>query len=415
VPGTKSASSHRLRRLTAAGILAAASWTADAGLARASDEANALLKARFMPVAVPPGASASGGAPDMVTASLMESLPQLPSFSAKLAPSLAPQTEPGQPSAAAAPLPAHAGAGTVSGLPWPSGVSCGTQPFERMRGRRADVYVEFMGKTDWSSVIRAAQNSAKRHANRNAYPGRLVASVPMLTNSTRGQLKQCANGSFDDELTKIAKAFADRGLDNIVFRLGWEPNGYRNFPWSAAYGNPEIYKTCFRRQVMAVRSQLPNASVDWTNRRGNDLPYPIEMIYPGDDFVDIIGVMIYDRWPVHFTEGQWQAAYRLRDQFGGPKGLESYLELVRARGKQLSVSEWAVSNNDNDPSSRDNPFFIEKMFQFFRDNASQIAYEAYFNCGTTRGKGPNGGYRLAPTTHNPKSKARYAALWGPAD
>jgi hypothetical protein len=89
--------------------------------------------------------------------------------------------------------------------------------------------------------------------------------------------------------------------------------------------------------------------------------------------------------------------------------------MARAHGKPLSVSEWGLSHNTSDPLSRDNPFFINKMFEFFRDNAKDIAYEAYFNCGRPLGTGSAGGYRLAPNTSSPLAKARYQALWSPAD
>ena len=114
----------------------------------------------------------------------------------------------------------------------------------------------------------------------------------MMTNETRGQHKQCAEGSFDDEIAAIATSFASKGLDDVIIRLGWEPNGDGNFPWSAYLTNTEMYKACFRRQAMVVRSILPNASIDWTNRRGNALNYSVEYIYPGDDFIDIMGVIV---------------------------------------------------------------------------------------------------------------------------
>jgi hypothetical protein len=316
--------------------------------------------------------------------------------------------------AAVGPLPKNAGYGTVSGLPWASGAACDIAAFGSMRGRPNDVYVEFLERSNWATVIRNAGGRATKYANRTTYPGRVVISLPMMTNDTRGQHKQCAEGSFDDEITSIVQPYADKGIDDVIFRLGWEPNGDGNFPWSAFLSNPEIYKACFRRQAMLIRDILPTATIDWTNRRGNDLPYSVDYIYPGDDFVDIIGVMVYDRWPIHPNQTSWNSAYNLRDEFGGPKGLNSYLRMAKAHGKPLSISEWAISNNDNDPSSRDNPFFIEKMFEFFRDNASEIAYEAYFNCGSTVGSGSNGGYRLAPNTANPLSRAKYKALWSPA-
>jgi hypothetical protein len=392
----------------APGIRAAESPLVWSGSAATPEDASGTARwtARFLPTS-----------PTGLIARRMGPLDSAISFAPPLAPALLPTYRlAGSPVAAhaVAALPANAGAGTVSGLPWASGASCDLPAFEAMRRRDADVYVEFLERSDWATVIRNAGNRANKYANRSRYPGRLVASVPMLTNSTRGQHKQCAAGAFDDEISAIARAFARKGLDDVVIRLGWEPNGDGNFPWSAHLTSTEMYKSCFRRQAMVIRSILPDASIDWTNRRGNGLRYPIDYIYPGDDFVDILGVMVYDRWPTHPNQASWDNAADLRDSYGGAKGLNSYLRMAKAHGKRLSVSEWGVSNNNNDPSSRDNPFFIEKMFEFFRDNASQIAYEAYFNCGSVVGHRSSGGYRLAPRTDNPRSRTRYRDLWGPA-
>jgi len=67
-----------------------------------------------------------------------------------------------------------------------------------------------------------------------------------------------------------------------------------------------------------------------------------------------------------------------------------------------------VSNNNNDPRSTDNPFFVKKMYEFFQRNKNSLAYEAYFNCAQ-----PNAGYQLAPQTINPKASAQYKALYRP--
>jgi hypothetical protein len=55
--------------------------------------------------------------------------------------------------------------------------------------------------------------------------------------------------------------------------------------------------------------------------------------------------------------------------------------------------------------SKDNPFYIRKMFEFFSRNATHIAYENYFNH-----KGAQ--HAITPSKYNPKASAEYKRLWG---
>jgi hypothetical protein len=45
----------------------------------------------------------------------------------------------------------------------------------------------------------------------------------------------------------------------------------------------------------------------------------------------------------------------------------------------LACSEWGIKVGSSNGQSKDNPFYIKKMYEFFKANASFIAYENYFN------------------------------------
>ena len=55
----------------------------------------------------------------------------------------------------------------------------------------------------------------------------------------------------------------------------------------------------------------------------------------------------------------------------------------------------------------DNAFFVEKMYSFFKTNAVNVSYEAYYNCD---GENPDI-YRVFPEQWNPKAGAKYKTLW----
>lgn len=314
---------------------------------------------------------------------------------------LATHRKPGTPTTPVKPRPRAAGA--VSGLPWNSGVACHYPSFDDFRGRQSDVYVAFVGRTDRRSVINQIRsNEIGRFAG---MPGTLSLSWPMLPAEIAHRFTECTRGDYDQFVKDGANALKGHGFTNPIIRLGWEVNG--KYPWSLGRQPDQVeqYKTCFQRQVNLFRSILPNAQIEWTNRRNGEIPYSVERAYPGDAYVDIIAMMLYDRWPIHPDQRAWDAAYS-KTKFGGPFGFASYLAFARERNKKLAISEWAISNNDNDPKSTDNPFYIQKMYDLFRENAADIAYEAYFNCGQA-----GEGYKLAPNTLNPKGAAKYQELW----
>jgi hypothetical protein len=294
----------------------------------------------------------------------------------------------------------------LSGLPWRSGMGCYNRFFEGWRGRKADVYVQFVGRASRSAVLSRIRSGAiGAFAGR---PGRLVLSWPMLPRDVAGQFRNCASGSFDPYVRGAAVALKGHGILDPIIRLGWEPNGH--FPWSLGHYPTEDkgYIACFQRQAKIFRSVLPDVAIEWTNRRLGEIPYSVERTYPGEAYVDMVGLMIYDRHPPHPNQAAWDRAYWARDRWGGPIGLGRYLELAQRYGKKLAVSEWAVSNNNNDPHSTDNPFFVTKMFEFFGKNKAGLAYESYFNCGS-----PSSGYQLSPQTFNPKTAAEYRRRYRP--
>jgi hypothetical protein len=297
------------------------------------------------------------------------------------------------------PVAARAGSSwtSESGLSWRSGQACHTRyDLERHRGRRHDVYVEFSGRSNFADVVRTVSNWHPRvYAQR---PGRLSLALPMLTNDMRFEWQRCLNGSLDRYFLDIGRALHSKGLGSAIIRLGWEANG-SGFPWKIRE-NVSEYKTCFQRQVRLLRSVAPGLQIDWTMRKATEGRHGAHMLYPGDQFVDIIGVNYYDWWPAARTQRDWDAAYSSTYQ-GGPRGLGTWLAFARSRGKKLSVPEWGVATGAG--AGGDNPFYVQKMHETFRRNASSIAYEGYFNCGDR--------HRLYPNTLFPRSSAAYRQFW----
>jgi hypothetical protein len=285
---------------------------------------------------------------------------------------------------------------SVSGLSWRSGSACLKSGWEGFRNRRNDVYIEFAGRNRFAEVVRLVKSY---HVSRyRSMPGRLSLGLPMLTNDVRARWQDCISGKFDRHFREIGLALKNGGLGDAIIRLGWEANG-SGFPWNIK-GQVEAYKACFRREVNVLKSAAPGLQIDWNMKKNTEGPVGAHMLYPGDQYVDIIGVNYYDQYPRFVNQATWDK-YHNSMYKGGPRGLGSWIKFAKARGKKLSLPEWGVWNESR---GGDNPFFIQKMHETFKRNAGVIAYEGYFNCSKAR-------HRLYTAGINPKSSAMYKQLW----
>ena len=265
--------------------------------------------------------------------------------------------------------------GRVSGLRWASGSTAGPL-FGEWRGRPQDIHNIFASFNTWDEALRLPGWALTR---RLAASGRLSVGLGLLSREQRLNFAACVGGQNDARVRTFVRGLRANGADNAIIRLGWEMNA-SSFPWGVGRipNAIPLYRQCFARIANIIRSEAPDMLIEWPPRRETERQLSLESIYPGDEFVDIIGVLYYDWWPAAPTEAEWNRAIVQRDRRGGPKGLATWLDFAQQRGKPLSVPEWGIGKHgDLDPF--DNPLFIEKMYEFFYNNFDGIAYETYFN------------------------------------
>jgi hypothetical protein len=169
---------------------------------------------------------------------------------------------------------------------------------------------------------------------------------------------------------------------------------------------------CFQHEATAVRSAAPNIVIEWNMNADTKTPAsgnPTD-IYPGDSYVDIIGVDFYDFWPALTSDALWHQHYMDQAAGGGPHGIGAWLAYAQSRGKLLSIPEWGVVNSTkaNCGCGGDNPVYVSHMHEFFAANASDLAYESYFNLPVP---GSDTTSVVYPPTTNPSAAARYQALF----
>jgi beta-mannanase len=187
-------------------------------------------------------------------------------------------------------------------------------------------------------------------------------------------------------------------------RLGWEMNE-RTMAWRAT--SAATYVGCYRHAALALRAANPAVILDWSiNAHGSpdDLCGGLATnCYPGDEYVDIIGIDNYDHYPWSPTKAAFD------ETAAAPEGLTWLYSFARQHRKPFSVGEWGVVPTGD--AGKENPSFVRWMHQWFAARAPHLAYEAYFSdCG-------EGGVQSslfrddATCTKNPSSAAVYKSLW----
>src|SRR5207245_1228076 len=98
--------------------------------------------------------------------------------------------------------------------------------------------------------------------------------------------------SHDADFKAFAAGLVRLGRANSIIRLGWEFNGDWQ-PWAAF--NPAQFIAAFQRIVTDLRAADPQIVIDWNGNYGYSQVKvdPFTKLYPGDGYVDIIGVDAY--------------------------------------------------------------------------------------------------------------------------
>ena len=220
--------------------------------------------------------------------------------------------------------------------------------------------VDFYGETKWEDFHKMAWVPAhwkKLNPARN-----VVWSVPLTLTGT--PLADIVNGLHDSEFEAAARAIAE-AQPKAIIRLGWEMN-ISNMGWFTK-GHEADYIAAFRRVVEIFRRHSGEFKIDWCPGWGSQ-DTPADQAYPGDDVVDYIGLDVYDYKHEGTPEERWETFY-----LKAPFGLEWHRDFAARHGKPMSYPEWGVGNFG------DNPFFIQRMHDWFVKNQDNIAYAAYFD------------------------------------
>ena len=223
-----------------------------------------------------------------------------------------------------------------------------------------------------------------------------------LINNTTVRSNHPTAPGFNRQLYRdFARQLVDAGYGNAIIRLASEHDipGSR---WASEIDYVK-FKSAFRAAVDAMRSVAPNIQIDFNSIRlsfgkGPEAGSRIVNAYPGDNWVDYIGVNVYDQGPacdpIGVPAGRtcgWRDPQAVFNTIHKP-GLDTAKAFAIAHGKRISLPEWGLSGGGYKAKGEcggDNPVFIANIHDWLSAvPAANLGYASYFE-GNPANDGPH--------------------------
>jgi len=289
-----------------------------------------------------------------------------------------PATAPAGPATATSvvPIGAYAGYKNIGGV----------AEISKLIGRPVAHAMDFFDGTTWTTAVTSPAQIVPAW-NRTDY--RMTWGVAMLPDSG-ASLAEGARGVYDHYFVSIARYLVANHQGGSTIRLGWEFNGDW-FPWSAATC-PACFVSYWRHIVVAMRSVHGASFLFVWNTTVGTSSLPPTSAYPGDAFVDIVGMDVYDN-----VRGSPNSAARWRVLADEPYGLRWLSSFARAHHKPVSLPEWGLGFPPD--GGGDNPYFISRMAQYLKAQPGLVS-ALYWNYGTSA------------LSDAPRSRAAFARAFG---
>lgn len=299
--------------------------------------------------------------------------------------------------------------------------------FSQWLGRPVDIAAVFEASDSWDNIDGAEWQLGPWSQWVAAKPGRNISLAVPLLPPHGATLAACSAGQYDVYWANLANNLSSYRLDRAYLRLGWEMDGSW-YAWAAPQGSGKEahYAGCFRRVVQVMRRTQPanqwkfvwNPTTAWSN------PLYLETVWPGNAYVDLVGVDLYDQswasstypYPAACSASCAQAAQQAAWADISRK-LTTLRDFGLARGKPMAIPEWGVAIRPDGHGGGDNAYFVRQMVRFIRDPANDIVYHVYFNVSAVdvdarltepvRGDNPGSGTRF------PNAADAYRKAFGP--
>ncbi len=260
-------------------------------------------------------------------------------------------------------------------------------------------------------------------SNNQPAPGyQLVLGVPMLpTKNGKVSLEDGANKDYNGYFRQLASSLIREGLGSAWLRLGYEFDNKGLLGPSHIWGTAndttlEGYFARYWQQIVTTMRSVTGANFkfvwnpDGFAFLGNNDPefqnsggFSLLPAWPGAQYVDDIGVNLYDLQPT-LTTGYSQAENWAN--FVEPQ-LQGAQQFASSVGVPLAFPEWGVmAPTPPFAGMGDDPGYVNGMYCFMVNPANHVAWESYSNTSYT-------GWNTEITSNSfPNSLAAFQADFG---
>lgn len=297
---------------------------------------------------------------------------------------------------------------------------------------------DFMPTDSWENIEGGAWQMKPTSKWITEHPGRrLILSVPLLPGDWKGNgpktgtgvgvpvsLEEGATGAYNSHFQKLAENLVQYGLGESILRLGWEFNGGW-YTWRANTPDKARAYAGYWKEIVKTMRAVPgaeNLKFCW-NPALLYFSYDPALAWPGDEYVDYIGLDVYDEsWvkdtyplPDDASSDQLEMRYKRvwDEKIMNPKqfGFPYWKKFASDHGnKPLSFPEWGVSAREDKHGGKDNAYFVDQMYRFIHDPQNNVYFHCYFDV-----QAKDGHHQLSPTAgveiEFPKSTAKFKELW----
>lgn len=229
--------------------------------------------------------------------------------------------------------------------------------FSQLKFLEASMEYEFPILLNYTSFENTYQHPNLEYRLNNAYQHNktleLTLQTPQAKSGGEGNMVyDVLNGQYDEFLKNYAKTVSD--FDHpVLFRLGNEMNGDW-CPYSSYHTSKDtvIFKE-FYRYIHKIFTEAEADNVIWVwNPNGKSFPdfqwNDAVMYYPGDAYVDIVGLTAYNTG-TYYSGENWTEFAALYDPI--------YAEYTALYGQPLMITEFASSSVGGDKNQ-----WIRNMF-----------------------------------------------------
>jgi hypothetical protein len=246
---------------------------------------------------------------------------------------------------------------------------------------------------------------------------RATGQTPMATWEPYDQdLSRIASGEYDSYLHESAQIAKSWG-NTLMVRFGHEMNGTW-YPWAGSNDTPDAFVAAWRHVVSLFRADgATNVKWVWAPNTEEGSKYPIAPYFPGDSWVDYVGLDGYN-WGS--SANKWES---LKEVFAA-----SYATVTSLSTKPVIITETSSSETGGDKAAWIRSGFMTTIPQSFprvsaviwfnksqeddwrlnSSTASLDAYRAVASCSLYGGSGPCEG--AATETSAPKKKGKRLAV-----